>query len=587
MSLCKSLAAFVLCVVFVDVAPCQTSPRDQLSRLIDEAWDFDMHEAPLYATRVGDHRFNDRLPSVSAADSARRRTTKQAFLTRLAAIDRAKLPRSSQIDYDIFRRLTEDEVREYGFKSDLIPITNRAGFHISFPELRRNAPLKTTRDYENYIARLKAFDRYAQQHVEIMHVGIRQRMVLPDIVLAGFRESVETHLVDDPTDSLLYEPFRKFPQGIAPPQQRRLAEAGRKAIAGSVVPGYRGFLTFMEKEYIPAARGSIGASALPGGREFYRHRVRKYTTLDLSPEQIHQTGLAEVKRIRAEMQQIVKKVGFKGDHAAFIKHLRTDPRFYPKTPEHLMKEVAYILKRMDGELPRLFKTLPRAPYGLRKIPDYIAPRTTSAYYQQPAGDGSRGGFYYLNTYNLKSRPLFEMEALSLHEAVPGHHLQLALQQEMDDLPKFRRFAGFTAFVEGWALYAERLGLEVGFYQDPYSDFGRLSFEMWRACRLVVDTGIHYFGWTRQKAIGYLADNTALSLHNITAEVDRYISWPGQALAYKTGELKIRQLRARAEKKLGKSFDIRAFHEVVLGSGSVPLGVLEENVDRYIEEAVKP
>ena len=241
---------------------------------------------------------------------------------------------------------------------------------------------------------------------------------------------------------------------------------------------------------------------------------------------------------------------------------------------------------MDGELPRLFKTLPRTPYGLRRIPDYIAPRTTSAYYQQPAGDGSRGGFYYLNTYNLKSRPLFEMEALSFHEAVPGHHLQLALQQEMTGLPNFRRFAGFTAFVEGWALYAERLGLEAGFYQDPYSDFGRLSFEMWRACRLVVDPGIHYFGWTRQRAINYMADNTALSLHNITAEVDRYISWPGQALAYKTGELKIRQLRARAEKKLGTAFDIKEFHEVVLGSGSVSLGVLEENVDRYIEAALK-
>ena len=588
MSLYHSLAPFVVCVaVFVDAAPGQTSPSDQLTRLIDEAWDFDMREQPLFATRVGDHRFNDRLPSVSVADSQRRRKTKQAFLKRLAAIDRAKLPRSDQINYDIFRRLTANEVREYGFKSYLIPITNRAGFHISFPELRRSAPLKTTVDYENYIARLKAFDRYARQHVEIMRVGIKQGIVLPDIVLAGFRAPIETHLVDDPTESLLYEPFRKFPQSVSQQQQKRLAAAGRKAIIESVVPGYRRFLTFMEKEYIPAARGSIGASALPGGRAFYRHRVRKYTTLDLSPEQVHQTGLIEVKRIRAEMQQIIEKVKFKGDHAAFIKHLRTDPRFYPKTPEQLMKEVAFILKQMDGELPRLFKTLPRTPYGLRRIPDYIAPRTTSAYYQQPAGDGSRGGFYYLNTYNLKSRPLFEMEALSFHEAVPGHHLQLALQQEMTGLPKFRRFAGFTAFVEGWALYAERLGLEVGFYQDPYSDFGRLSFEMWRACRLVVDTGIHYFGWTRQQAINYMAANTALSLHNITAEVDRYISWPGQALAYKTGELKIRELRARAEKKLGKAFDIREFHEIILGSGSVPLGVLEENVDEYIEAALKP
>ena len=294
-------------------------------------------------------------------------------------------------------------------------------------------------------------------------------------------------------------------------------------------------------------------------------------------------GLAEVRRIRGEMEAVLDRMGFHGTFRQFVDSLRTDDRFYARTPEELMKDVAYVLKRMDGQLPRLFKTLPRMPYGIKPVPDYIAPKTTTAYYDGPAGDGSRAGFYYVNTYDLKSRPLYEIEALSLHEAVPGHHLQIALQQELTGVPNFRRFSGFTAFVEGWALYAERLGLEVGFYTDPASNFGRLTYEMWRACRLVVDTGIHAMGWTRQQAIDYMAENTALAMHNIRTEVDRYISWPGQALAYKVGEMKIRELRARAEEALGEDFDVREFHDVVLGSGSVPLDVLERNVERYIRE----
>ncbi len=348
------------------------------------------------------------------------------------------------------------------------------------------------------------------------------------------------------------------------------------------MPGYRTLLEFMTDEYVPNCRQQIGASALPNGREYYRYRVRHYTTLDVDPQAVHETGLAEVKRIKAEMQDVIRSVGFEGDFAAFVEHLRTDPKFYVDSPEQLLKETSLVLKRMDGELPKLFGKLPRTPYGIREIPDFIAPRTTTAYYQPPAGDGTRAGFYYVNTYNLKSRPLFEIEALSLHEAVPGHHLQIALQQELEGLPPFRRFSLATAFVEGWGLYAERLGLEVGFYQDPYRNFGRLSYEMWRACRLVVDTGMHYLGWTREQAIQFMADNTALSMHNITAEVDRYISWPGQATAYKMGELKIRSLRNLAEIQLGDKFDVRQFHDAVLADGAVPLEVLEANVRAYIE-----
>lgn len=352
----------------------------------------------------------------------------------------------------------------------------------------------------------------------------------------------------------------------------------------SVVAGFHELRRFVQEEYLPASRSEVGASALPGGLAFYNHRIRMFTSLDLTAEAVHATGQAEVARIREEMSALIAKTGFGGDLGAFIEFLRTDPRFYVQSGEALMAHAALILKRMDGELPRLFKTLPRTPYGIRAIPEHSAPGNTTAYYFPPAGDGTRSGTYYVNLYDLPSRPLYEYEALSLHEAVPGHHLQIALQQELGELPNFRRFGGFTAFVEGWALYAERLGLEVGFYQDPYSDFGRLSYEMWRACRLVVDTGLHAMGWTRQQAIDFMVANTSLTLLNIANEVDRYIFWPGQALAYKIGELKIRELRARAERRLGSEFNVREFHDLVLGSGAVPLNILDKMVEDWINKS---
>jgi uncharacterized protein (DUF885 family) len=442
-------------------------------------------------------------------------------------------------------------------------------------------PLSTVKDFDNYVARLRAFEQFALDHMALMREGVKQGYTLPAVVMEDADKAIAPHIVEDPTRSLLYKPFTQFPDAVSQSDRARLSAEGKRAIAESVVPGYRKLLAFMTEEYLPECRQQIGASALPQGRDFYRYRVRHFTTLEIDPEQIHETGLAEVKRIKSEMLDVLKRAGFQGDFAAFVDYLRTDPRFYVDTPQQLLKETGLVLKRIDGELPKLFGKLPRTPYGIREIPDFIAPRTTTAYYMPPVGDGSRAGFYYVNTYNLKSRPLYEIEALSLHEAVPGHHLQIALQQELKGYPDFRRFAGPTAFVEGWGLYAERLGLEIGFYQDPYRDFGRLSYEMWRACRLVVDTGMHYLGWTREQAIGFMTENTALTLHNITAEVDRYISWPGQATAYKMGELKIRSLRKLAEAELGDKFDVRAFHDVVLGSGAVPLDVLEENVKLYI------
>ncbi|NOY40867.1 MAG: DUF885 domain-containing protein [Planctomycetes bacterium] len=578
-----SAIAVGYCLLGVCLPAWAADAEEQFSQLLEEIWQSDLEEYPQFATSVGEHSSNDRLAAVSLADSARRNELKAKFLQRLEAIERGQLPANDQINFDIMRRELRDSIAEYKFGDHLMPITQRSGFHINFPELRKNMPFKTVADYENYAARLRAFEQYANGYMELLRAGMAAEHVLPAVVLEGWEESVDAQIVDDVEKSLFYEPVKKFPSTVPKEKHAQLRSAVRDAIEESVVPTYKRFRKFMAEEYVPQARDSIGASAVPGGRDFYRHRVRRFTTLEMSPEEVHHIGLAEVKRIRAEMDGIIRRVEFEGDFTAFTTFLREDPQFYAETAEELLKEVSFVLKKMDGKLPTLFGRLPRMPYGVQEVPAYVAPRTTAAYYQRPSGDGTKAGFYFMNTYNLKSRPLYTVAALSLHEAVPGHHLQIALQQEMEGLPNFRRYSGFTAFVEGWALYAERLGLEVGIYEDPYSDFGRLTMEIWRACRLVVDTGIHYFGWTREQAIAYLRDNSAMSLHNIRAEVDRYISWPGQALAYKIGEMKIRELRNLAEQRLGERFDVRAFHDVVLGSGGVPLDVLEANVTAWIDE----
>lgn len=565
----------------------QVSPEGRaLQRIFDEAWEQRVAADPLFATSLGRREANDKLPDMSLKVFKARLAEQRALLERLKAIDAKELKSRERVNYRIFKRLLQDRVREARFKTYLMPITNRDGFHVSFPQLHKSVPLKTYEDYRNYCARLEAFGVYADQHIALMRQGIKSGHVLPRIVLEGYEKAIEPHIVADARESMLYKPFTEMPESFTARQRGAIELRGAAAIRGVIVPAYRRFLDFMGREYFPASRSSIGASALPAGRAFYEHRVKRFTTLNMSPEQVHARGLSEVARIRGEMHAVIKEAGFTGGFAAWLKFLREDPRFYAETPEQLMKEVAYVLKKMDGQLPKLFKTLPRMPYGIRKIPDFIAPRTTTAYYNRPSGDGTRAGFYYVNTYNLKSRPLYEVEALSLHEAVPGHHLQIARQQELKGLPRFRRYDGFTAFVEGWGLYAERLGLESGFYEDPYSNFGRLSYEMWRACRLVVDTGMHALGWTRQQAIDFMASNTALAEHNVVTEIDRYISWPGQALAYKTGELKIRELRSLAEKELRADFDVRLFHDVVLGSGSVPLDILEDNIRAYIKKTLR-
>jgi len=558
------------------------SQSQQLNRLFADEWEFRMQEDPWQATLCGDHRFNDRLPVATELDAARRAGQASAFLDRLHAIDRAALPPGDQLNYAVFERELSNRIAEHTFGLHFMPVTRLSGFHINFPDLPDFTPFKTPLDYEQYIRRLSGFAGFCLQNIDLMRTGLRRGYIPARHALAGIEESIRSLAAADPRQSAFYKPFQRFPAGVTESEREKLGEAGAAAIAGPVTDGYRTLLKFMSEEYLPAARAEIAASALPDGSAYYAGCVRKFTTLDLTPEQVHATGLEEVRRIRAEMDAAIRQAGFQWNFKEFLAFLRSEPRFYVDTPQALMKEVALILKKVDGELPTLFKVLPRTPYGLREIPAFTAPDQTSAYYMPPAGDGSTAGFYYVNTYDLKSRPLYEYEALSLHEAVPGHHLQLALQLEQAGVPQFRRFGEVTAFVEGWALYAERLGLEMGFYQDAYTNFGRLTFEMWRAARLVVDTGMHALGWTRQQAIDFMAENTALSLLNITNEVDRYIAWPGQALAYKTGELKLRELRQRAEQALGAKFDVREFHQVVLENGAIPLDVLEALISQWIK-----
>lgn len=578
-----TLVIIAICFLASGCAQNSNSASLQLQQLFADDWEFAMREYPLFATHTGDHRFNDRLPAVSEADQKRRLAQKRIFLKHLHTIDRSALNAEEQLNYDIFECLTEDSIAGDEFRIYLMPINQMGGFHSHFPQLHERVPLNMVEDYENYIARLNAFKSYTDEHIKLMRTGMELGITPPRVVLNGIEDSIKPHIVDEPEESLLFGPFKKFPKTFSEIEQQNLTRAGREAIMNSVVPGYKALLEFVSKEYLPAARSDIAASSLPNGKAYYEYCVRHHTTLDITPQQVHDIGLAEVKRIRAEMDKLISEIGFEGDFNDFREFLHSDERFYVDTAEQLLKETAFVLKKIDCELPKLFETLPRTPFGLKEVPDYIAHRAAGAYYWSPSGDGTVAGTYYINTYDLKSRPLYTLEVLALHEAMPGHHLQMALQQERKDIPNFRCYSGFSSYGEGWALYAEGLGSEMGLYQDPYSNFGRLAFEMWRACRLVVDTGMHYMGWSRQQAIDFMRENTTSSAHNITTEVDRYIVWPGQALAYKMGELKIRELRKRAEQKLGKDFNIRQFHSVTLSNGPVPLDVLERNGNIWLAE----
>lgn len=525
------------------------------------------------------------LPDMSPAALAAQFERQQLWLKELQAINVDALSTQNQINHRMLTYGLKNEVDSYIYKDHYMPLNAEGGFHSNLGFMARNVRFRSLEDVENYMQRLRSIPRYMAQQTAWLEKALAEGYTQPKAAMVGFEESITAFIAQNPQDSLFFGPFKVAKPVFATTEQwEDLREQALQVIDQNVVPAYQDYFNFMVMNYLPNSRDSIGASELPNGREFYQNRIKHYTTLDLTPEEIHQKGLAEVKRIRNEMAVVIEKTGFKGSFEEFTNFLRTDPQFYPKTAEELLKEAAYIAKKADGELPKFFKLLPRQPYGVAPVPAEIAPKYTTGRYSGSSRD-DRAGFYWVNTYALDRRPLYQMEALTLHEAVPGHHLQGALARELEDMPDYRRYTYISAFGEGWGLYSEWLGKEMGFYQDPYSDFGRLSYEMWRAARLVVDTGMHAMGWSREQAMDFMASNTALSLHNVKTEIDRYITWPGQALSYKLGEMLIRQLRTEAEQALGADFDIREFHYQVLKNGSIPLDVLEREVRHWIDETV--
>ncbi|MCX2835120.1 DUF885 domain-containing protein [Microbulbifer thermotolerans] len=563
------------------------SATEQLRSVIEDHWQYTLREDPITAGRMGVADYNDRLPGVSLEDRARRLKAEQEFLVRLKRIDETQLSQSDRINRELLTWVLENSIESSQLYLDRIPFNTFYSFWAAALEANNGLAMNRVKDYEDYIARIKDFGRYFDENIANMRQGIKDGFVQPKIVVEGVAPTVRAQVKKDPKQSSLYTPFENFPSAISPKEQQRLRRAGEKAIAESAIPAFARLADFLETDYLQAATDSIAAEALPGGKDYYRHTIKTYVTLDMDPAEIHKIGLAEVKRIRAEMDQLIKESGFKGNFAEFTQFLRSDPQFYARTPKELLKEAAYVAKKIDYQLPQFFGKLPRLPYGVVPVPEEIAPNYTTASYNPAAIGGTRGGAYWVNTYALDQRPLYELPALTLHEAVPGHHLQGALSQELENVPAFRRNLYLSAFGEGWGLYAERLGKEMDdVYTTPYEHFGRLSYEMWRAARLVIDTGIHSQGWTRQQALDFLADNTALSKANVRAEVDRYISWPGQALSYKMGEIKIRQLREKAEKTLGDKFDLRAFHDAVLANGALPLELLEEQIEQFINRTQK-
>ncbi len=559
-------------------------PKSAFTQFVDEVWKWEIQEDPWLAMEVGEPLEHGRLPSDKMEDLQRRFETRTKFLERLQGFDPSSLSTDDRINREVLRHRLNNSLSSYQYKSHFMPINGREGFHVSFGQLANSMKLESARDYEVYVETMADFARYTDEQIALMKLGIAEGYTIPSIVLRDIGTQLDGLIGKDSRQSELFKPFTlSRPTSISESQWVALKEQAAATIEQTVAPAYLKFRGFLVDEYLPNARTSLAARALPNGKAFYQDRVEHFTTLSMSAAEVHQVGLNEVSRIRAEMEEVKNRIGFNGTLSDFVKSLQKDEKNYAKTQQELMQYVALILKRIDGALPKLFSTLPRTPYGLKEIPAFVAPQTTSAYYFPPAGDGTRAGFFYLNTYNLPQRPKFEMEALALHEAVPGHHLQIALQQELPDVHPLRRFAMLTAYVEGWALYAELLGKEIGMYEDPYQDFGRLSFEAWRACRLVVDTGIHDLSWTREQAIAFMRENTALSDHNIAAEVDRYIGWPGQALGYKIGQMKILELRRKAESTLGQRFDLREFHHQVLSQGAVPLTILEEQIQNWISQ----
>jgi uncharacterized protein (DUF885 family) len=560
----------------------QSNSDDDLNQLMVEYWNYRLQENPITATYSGVADFNHLLPQVSPVDQARRLRQEQDWLAQLKEFDSNELSPQNQVNLDLLQWVIEISVEGQQLNVSRVPFNTFSGFFTSALRASFGVQMTTVEDYSAYIARLQEFPRYFRENMDNMREGIRTGFVLPKIVIDGVLPTVQAQVYDNPEQSSLFDPFENLSDDLTQPQQQQLVAEGRRAITEFALPAFRELADFLENEYYSASSTSIGVTELVGGADYYAHQIRRYTTLtNLSADDIHAIGLAEVSRIRTEMDALIDSLEFEGSFAEFTDFLRTDPQFYATSKEQLLKEAAFVAKKIDYRMPEFFGRLPRLPYGVVPVPDEIAPNYTTASYNSAPVGGIRGAAYWVNTYALDQRPLYELTALTLHEAVPGHHQQNAIARELTDLPDFRQQLGFSAFGEGWGLYAEKLGIEMGMYETPFDDFGRLSYEMWRACRLVIDTGIHAKGWSRDRALAYLSDNTSLSDANVRAEVDRYISWPAQALAYKLGEMKILELRQKTETALGTDFDLRQFHDAVLGNGALPLDALEASIDRFI------
>jgi uncharacterized protein (DUF885 family) len=555
----------------------------RLERFFRLSYDLAMLEHPGFATRFGDPRGQDRLSDLSEEGIVRRQKAERDALALMESINRDALSEENRVNYDLLRDRLAADVRGQQFPGHYLQMNQMGGPQQDMASLLAMMPNTRAGDLENQLARIEALPAYLDQSIALMRKGLEAGVTPPAITLRDVPQQIRNQLVDDASKSPLLTGFADIPPTVDPLQAETLRKRAEKAFSNQIVPAYERLLEFTENEYLPGARESIAMGDLPEGAEWYRHNVAVRTTTDLSPQEIHDIGLLEVKRIRAEMNEIINSTGFAGSFEEFLHFLRTDPQFYHSSAADLMREYRDIAKRADPELTRVFGHLPRTPYGVIEVPSYAEQSTTTAYYQAGSLKAGRPGYYFANTYALETRPRWEMEALTLHEAVPGHHLQISIQQELENVPWFRQNPSYTAFSEGWGLYSESLGEEMGFYKDPYSKFGQLTYEMWRAIRLVVDTGMHYLGWSRQQAIDYFKANAGKSEHDIVVEIDRYIVWPGQALAYKIGELKIKELRAYAEEKLGEKFDIRAFHDEVLGKGAVPLKVLDTNIRTWVDK----
>ncbi len=577
------LTTAIACLLLV---ACQSSLSQaptlnvELKQVISDYQSFKEGQSPFNQDIAG--QTNSQLPDLSAATLEQQHQNLTVIYQRLIAINNEQLSRAAKINYSVLAYTIKNQLDSYINKEHYMPLTAESGFHVWISRINQQVNFKTEQDYRDYLARLTGLPAYFSQQMAWMDKGILAGITQPQIVLKGFEDSIAAFIKTDVTKSTYYQPFINMPTHFSEQLISQLRADATEAISQSVIPSYREFYDYMVERYQPNARVNIAASSLPNGEKYYLNRLQHYTTLPMSVEQVHQTGLSEVKRIRLEMESIIGQVGFDGSFADFVQFLRTDKQFYATSPEGLLKEASFIAKKMDAQLPKFFKVLPRTPYGVIEVPANIAPKYTTGRYSGPSRDDQAGN-YWVNTYRLDRRPLYVLEALTLHEAVPGHHLQGSIAREMKDVPKFRNNTYISAFGEGWGLYSEYLGKEAGFYQSPYSDFGRLTYEMWRACRLVVDTGMHAKGWSRERAMNFLADNTALSLHNVKTEIDRYISWPGQALSYKIGELTIKKLRKTAEESLTTDFDLRDFHDQVLKNGSMPLSMLDVIITEYIDE----